>query len=249
MKLEGKHWSIIAMILTGVAIQLGTVQHGWSDVMTTGFVSGLLLQVGAAITALFTGKPGAEQELDRANQRADVATERADEAMAQPKKLDVTITQKTALLLLFCLLPIGAYAQTTTEQRVEDVASWVILGGSVAVDAAECRNETDVSRCLILLGVRNGVVAASAFTIKKLVHSPRPCAPFDCGSDAPYSNIISGHTAFTAASISHRWKSTGFAVSVPSTVLVAVFRRTSNKHDWIGVGSGALVGFAASFIR
>lgn len=93
MKLEGKHWMIISLLVGGIAVQLGTAQHGWADVLTTGFVSGLLLQVASTIAALGVDKPGAAEALASANIRADKATERADVAMAQPSKVDVTIVQ------------------------------------------------------------------------------------------------------------------------------------------------------------
>ncbi len=90
VKLETKHWAVIALLVGGVATQLASTQHGWADVLTPGFVAGLLMQVASAITAIFVGAPGASADLAHANWRADLATERAN---AQPQKVDVTISE------------------------------------------------------------------------------------------------------------------------------------------------------------
>jgi hypothetical protein len=66
MKLEGKHYALIAAFLAGVGTQLATAQHGWSDVLTTGFVAGLLIQISTLITAIFVGAPGATEKLEQA---------------------------------------------------------------------------------------------------------------------------------------------------------------------------------------
>jgi len=59
MKLEGKHYAVIAALLTGVATQLLTAQHGWAISPRRASWPGLLIQVASAITAIFVGAPGA----------------------------------------------------------------------------------------------------------------------------------------------------------------------------------------------
>ncbi len=155
----------------------------------------------------------------------------------------------SAAVLVLMLWPVGVNAQTAGEQKAADIASWAVMGWAVASDVAECRHELQPTRCYVLAGVRNGTVAGASWAIKQLVHSPRPCAPLDCGSDAPYSNIPSGHTAFTAATMHGFDGGPRLVVSASATVLVGALRGKANKHDLVGVASGAAVGWAASFIR
>jgi hypothetical protein len=76
MKLEPKHYAILAGLLTGVATQLLTAQHGWADTLTPGFVAGIVMQLGAAFTAIFVGAPGATEALEVANANTDRADAR-----------------------------------------------------------------------------------------------------------------------------------------------------------------------------
>ena len=59
MKLQtnAKHWAILGALLVAVGTQLGTAEHGWVDVLSPGFLGGLLLQTGTTIAALFVGSP------------------------------------------------------------------------------------------------------------------------------------------------------------------------------------------------
>ncbi len=72
MKLETKHWMVIAGLASSIATQLAS-QHGWSDTLTPGFIAGLLGQIATTITAIFIGKPGADGELDRAHENTQRA--------------------------------------------------------------------------------------------------------------------------------------------------------------------------------
>lgn len=76
MRLEPKHYLILAGLLTGLALQLGTAQHGWSDVLTPGFLGGVVMQLASALTAIFVGAPGATTALDVANANTDRAEAR-----------------------------------------------------------------------------------------------------------------------------------------------------------------------------
>jgi len=91
MRFEPKHWLIVAGLVSGVATQLATAQHGWSDTLTTGFVAGLLLQVGSTITAIFVGAPGADADLARANRNTDVANASTRAALSTPRDLRVVV--------------------------------------------------------------------------------------------------------------------------------------------------------------
>ncbi len=83
MRLEQKHYVIIAMLIGGIAAQLSTVKD-WSSVLQPGFIGGMLATMASTITALFTGKPGAEAELARANKNTDMANESTKAALSQP---------------------------------------------------------------------------------------------------------------------------------------------------------------------
>jgi len=76
-KLAPKHWAVIALLVSGVATQLASTQHGWADTLTPGFVAGLLMSVASAISALFVGAPGdadlSEQIGEASEQRVRIA--------------------------------------------------------------------------------------------------------------------------------------------------------------------------------
>ncbi len=84
MQLEPKHWLLIAGMISGLATQLLTAQHGWSDVLTPGFVAGLLIQTASAITALFVGAPGAEAAMAKKDEQIASATASSIAASEQP---------------------------------------------------------------------------------------------------------------------------------------------------------------------
>lgn len=127
MRLETKHYAVIAGLLTGCATQLLSAQHGWSDIATPGFVAGLLIQVASAITAIFVGAPGATAALDQANRNTDMANASTRAALADPVDLGKIDTKRfvgPAVLLFACVLagaglpacasapPAGTYSDT-----------------------------------------------------------------------------------------------------------------------------------------
>jgi ABC-type sulfate transport system permease component len=57
MKFEGKHWGIVAALLVSMATQISGLQHGWQDMTSPQFVSGLLMSIATTIGALFVGSP------------------------------------------------------------------------------------------------------------------------------------------------------------------------------------------------
>lgn len=79
INLEPKHWAVIAAMLAALGTQLGGMQHGWHDALTPSFVSGILIQIGTTIGAIFVGAP--RKEWDGVNRRgADARAETAAEA-------------------------------------------------------------------------------------------------------------------------------------------------------------------------
>jgi hypothetical protein len=57
--MEGKHWTLLAMILGGLGTALAGLTHGWIDATTPTFWGGLLVMASGAILAVFTAKPNA----------------------------------------------------------------------------------------------------------------------------------------------------------------------------------------------
>lgn len=93
MKLETKHWVVLAGLLGSMAAQLASVKNGWADTLTPGFVAGLCGQIATTITAIFIGKPGADAELDRAKentQRALVGLPQNDSPITNNKPSEKT---------------------------------------------------------------------------------------------------------------------------------------------------------------
>lgn len=54
---EPKHYALAGALLIAIGMQLTGVQHGWQDVLTPGFLGGLIVQVGTTIAAIFTNAP------------------------------------------------------------------------------------------------------------------------------------------------------------------------------------------------
>lgn len=234
--LEPKHWAVIAGLITGVATQLLTAQHGWADIVTPGFFAGLLIQIASAITALFVGAPGAAAELDHANRRADVATERATEAEAKPT---VTIISRpgpgtAALLLVLLLLPASAGAQVGTEplawqpqnRPLADGISTALVGiqaGATVVHDVKTWRDGD-RKPTFRSGCSIAVALATTESLKRIFPETRPD-----GSD----NLsgFSGHSASTAALSG--WN---FTFGIPISVATGFFRADANKHHMWGPG-------------
>ena len=83
-KLAPKHWAVIALLVSGVATQLASTQHGWADTLTPGFVAGLLMSVASAISALFVGAPG---DADLSEQIGEASAQRIRIARSIDSKL------------------------------------------------------------------------------------------------------------------------------------------------------------------
>lgn len=142
MSLEVKHWAVVAGLLTGVATQLLTVQHGWADIATPGFVAGLMIQVATVISAIFVGAPGATAALDRANRNTDLANESVRAALdppPDPAKLDPKrfIGTGTGALLLACVLAGGAVSACASARQVAITADQSFATAVFAIDDAE----------------------------------------------------------------------------------------------------------------
>ena len=55
MRLQSKHWGLIASYLTSVGFLIGGLEH-WGDI-TPLFVAGLIGQTAALLTAIYAGAP------------------------------------------------------------------------------------------------------------------------------------------------------------------------------------------------
>jgi len=85
--MQPKHWAVIALLVSGVATQLASTQHGWADTLTPGFVAGLLMSVASAITGLFVGEPGAPAVADLSEQIGEASEQRTRIARSIDSKL------------------------------------------------------------------------------------------------------------------------------------------------------------------
>lgn len=56
MRLEAKHWALIAGFLAATAAMLAGLDH-WADAMKPAVIGGLLGQLAALIGSIFTGAP------------------------------------------------------------------------------------------------------------------------------------------------------------------------------------------------
>jgi hypothetical protein len=52
-----KHYAVLGGLIVAVGTQLAGLKGGWADVLTPLFVSGLVIQIGTTITALFMDAP------------------------------------------------------------------------------------------------------------------------------------------------------------------------------------------------
>ncbi len=153
-----------------------------------------------------------------------------------------------SLVLALCLIATSASAQTTGEQKAADIASWVVMGAAVAVDASQCPHAEQQTRCWVTLGIRQGTMQGASIVIARLFPRQRPCAP-SCGIDSNDSDVPSRHVGTTAATFPGLHAGPRLVVAASATTVVALLRGKANKHDLLGVASGAAVGWACSFIR
>jgi hypothetical protein len=70
MNMELKHAAIIAGLIAGVVTQFLALRHSWEAIVTPWFVAGVLIQIAAAITAIFVEAPGASAGLAQTNKRS-----------------------------------------------------------------------------------------------------------------------------------------------------------------------------------
>jgi membrane-associated phospholipid phosphatase len=147
-----------------------------------------------------------------------------------------------ALLVCVGLLPTPAHAQAlpTAEERLgADIASYVTLGVSVALDTrASCISAADRRRGCGLEAARLATTWAAAALLKRWLPRDRPCAP-SCGIDRPNADFPSGHTAFAVSTIADHPR---FLLAFSTGEL----RLLANKHDVVGVLGGAAIGAATS---
>lgn len=69
MKLQTKHYIIIAGALIALGMQISGLEHGWRDAMTPGFIGGLVVQIGKDILNLLTDAPRDPERRTRADDR------------------------------------------------------------------------------------------------------------------------------------------------------------------------------------
>lgn len=138
MNLEPKHWAVIAAMMTGVGTQLLTASHGWTDIATPGFAAGLLIQIAAAITAIFVGAPGAG-----AAQATTKATDPSDLGKVDPKRF------VGPAILLVCVLgaavSLPACATTRPPARTFSAAGVKAFDADEALKAITALSQTAIN--------------------------------------------------------------------------------------------------------
>ncbi len=140
----------------------------------------------------------------------------------------------------------NAAAVTQGERDAANVASWIGVAVAVALDSKASWDCPQRLRCFAMQGVRNGVTYGAVFAVKKLVHRERPCAPFDCGTDNPFSSFYSAHAAEAFASLGGCGHGPRLAVVLPVAIGTAVGRVRAGKHYVSDVVVGAAAGWATS---
>ncbi len=160
----------------------------------------------------------------------------------------------SAILLCGLLYARSASAQalpTHNEQLAADIASYVTLGiaevqdtraswnGACTVNALDLRLPRGSHRihCFEKQGLRLSTTWLTTAILKHYVPRERPCAP-NCGIDSPYSDFPSGHSAFAFST--GRWY---------LAIGTGELRMLANKHDLLGVLSGAGIGLLTSRIQ
>jgi len=153
-----------------------------------------------------------------------------------------------AILVCSLFLNVGsASAQQTTAQKVADVASYGTWAAAIVVDVTQGPH---TKGAYVTAGVRYGATALAVAAVKHYFPSKRPCAPA-CGVDNAYSNIPSGHVAFTVAAIDWNGQrgARHLGVQVALAAGTGAGRWLGFKHDWKGLVTGAIVGGLTGRIR
>lgn len=246
MKLEGKHYAVIAALLTGVATQLLTAQHGWSDLASPGFVAGLLIQIASAITAIFVGAPGATAALNQANKNTDLANDSIRAVLADP--VDTTKVDPKrfvglgAVLLLLALQAPGHAQPVAIDHLAQPLASeqgqsfmrgmsWATLGGGAALKTWEAWKAPNRARAVLLEAAGFTATGLTSLGLKTLVGRDRPCEPAaTCAPEDPHKSFPSGHVANACYAITI---GSGKAAVIAGSLLAigtAIGRILGNRH-------------------
>lgn len=141
---------------------------------------------------------------------------------------------------------------TADERQAANVVSWFTVAANVGLDAKAAWDcpPSKRTKCFGLLAAKDAGTYGTAWVIKKFLPVNRPCAPNDCGSDSPNSDVPSAHTALAVASLNINGRECGvgprYAFSLPLAFLTAGGRYTSRRHDLIGLATGMADGFVWS---
>jgi membrane-associated phospholipid phosphatase len=128
------------------------------------------------------------------------------------------------------------FAWTPSARDTANALSWVTVSAAVGLDTIESLRADDKWHQLGCQGLRAGAVIGSTELVKHYVHKTRPD-----GSDD--RSFWSGHAANAAAASGWNYR-----VGITLAVSTGYLRMAANKHDFIDVGVGSIVGFAVSRI-
>lgn len=225
-KLDSKHWIIIGVIALGLMTTVSGAKD-WAEVLTPKFLGGLGTSVIGALLAMFTSKPGDEQQLLEA---------RYGNLNPPPAGPKVPPAGVVGLVLLCLLIPSTGYAQAGTEPmawapQYRGLADGigtavVVLAGEEAARysiqewRAGNRKPTYQNICSI----------ASAMTTVEILKRNFPETRPD-GSD--HASWPSGHSAAVAA-----FKGRHIVVNIVVTVGGGLSRAFANKHHFWDGGEG-----------
>lgn len=144
----------------------------------------------------------------------------------------------------------GFVFPTAKEQQATNVASWITLIFAIGEDTKACFDLPLEQRkhCFIMLSIRNGGSVGISELIKKVHPVARPCAPFNCGNDSPFSDWPSQHAWLGAATLPVCHQGPKFAFDIPLVVLTDMGRHLAWRHDWVAIILGSAGGFATSVL-
>lgn len=57
-----EHWALLAGFVGAIGVQLLTLEHGWEEAMTPGFIGSALVQIGVMLRAIYTERPEPKDE-------------------------------------------------------------------------------------------------------------------------------------------------------------------------------------------
>ena len=67
--MQTKHWAVVGALIVAVGMQLVSLEHGFADAFTPGFIGGLLIQIGTTVAALMVGSPLPPRPWDQVERR------------------------------------------------------------------------------------------------------------------------------------------------------------------------------------